>query len=246
MDKRVVIVTGAGQGIGAAIARAYGANGDVVIVTDIDEMKAKDVASFISNEGGEAYPILCDVRKEEHIMETVKQVEKEYAKIDVLINNAGLSKFTSPFELTVDQWDDIQQTNVRSVFLFSREVAKVMKKQKKGSIINLASTRAVMSEPNSEAYAASKGAVVSLTHALAASFQEYGIQVNAISPGWIHTGSQNELRPIDHEQHFSKRVGNPDDIAQACLFLSAESNSFINGENITIDGGMTRKMIYEH
>ncbi|MFC0473394.1 SDR family NAD(P)-dependent oxidoreductase [Halalkalibacter kiskunsagensis] len=246
MNKRIIIVTGAGQGIGAKIAAEYGANGDTVIVTDKDESKANETATCIINNGGKAHSILCDVRKEDHIKEVVSYVEHQFGKIDVLINNAGLSVFTSPFDLSVEKWDEIQHTNVRSVFLFSREAAKVMRKQKKGSIVNIASTRAVMSEPHSEAYAASKGAIVSLTHALAASFQEDGIQVNSVSPGWIHTGDRVELRQVDHDQHFSKRVGEPADIARACLFLTNESNTFINGENITIDGGMTRKMIYEH
>ncbi|KHF41766.1 SDR family NAD(P)-dependent oxidoreductase [Halalkalibacter okhensis] len=245
MANRTVIVTGAGQGIGEAIAKAYGANGDRVIVTDVNEMKAQEVATNIIENGGEAHARFCDVRNEEHILKIVAMVEQQYGEINILINNAGVSKFKSPFDLTIEEWDDIQHTNVRSVFLFSREVAKIMRKHKKGSIINLASTRAEMSEPHSEAYAASKGAIVALTHSLAASFQEDRIQVNSISPGWVHTGEKSELRQIDHDQHFSKRVGEPDDIARACLFLTDESNHFINGENITIDGGMTRKMIYE-
>jgi NAD(P)-dependent dehydrogenase (short-subunit alcohol dehydrogenase family) len=102
-----------------------------------------------------------------------------------------------------------------------------------------------MSEPQSEAYAASKGGIVALTHALAASFGEYKISVNSISPGWIETSADATLRDIDHRQHFSGRVGRPEDIARACLFLTAPGNDFITATNLTIDGGMTRKMIYE-
>ena len=101
-----------------------------------------------------------------------------------------------------------------------------------------------MSEPGSEAYAASKGAVVALTHAMASSLAPYAVRVNCISPGWIETGDYDALRTEDHRQHFSGRVGRPEDIANACLFLSSDGNEFINGENIIIDGGMTRKMIY--
>lgn len=100
-----------------------------------------------------------------------------------------------------------------------------------------------MSEPGSEAYAASKGGIIALTHALAASLAPYGIRVNSISPGWIETGDYGSLRERDHSQHFSGRVGRPSDIAAACVFLA--ENDFINGANLTIDGGMTRKMIYE-
>lgn len=119
-----------------------------------------------------------------------------------------------------------------------------MRKRGGGSIINIASTRAFMSEPNSEAYAASKGGIIALTHALAVSFAPDHIQVNAISPGWIETGDYGQLREIDHLQHPAGRVGRPDDIARACLYLTSEGNDFITGANLVIDGGMTRKMIY--
>lgn len=110
--------------------------------------------------------------------------------------------------------------------------------------MNIASTRVFMSEENSEAYAASKGGVIALTHALAASFASDQIQVNSISPGWIETGDVVNLRPVDHRQHWSGRVGTPKDIADACLFLTDPQNNFINGTNLIIDGGMTKKMIY--
>jgi NAD(P)-dependent dehydrogenase (short-subunit alcohol dehydrogenase family) len=102
-----------------------------------------------------------------------------------------------------------------------------------------------MSEPDSEAYAASKGGIVALTHALAASFAPDHIRVNCISPGWIETGDYSKLRDTDHSQHLSGRVGKPDDIARACLYLTEDGNDFVNGTNLIIDGGMTRKMIYE-
>jgi NAD(P)-dependent dehydrogenase (short-subunit alcohol dehydrogenase family) len=115
-----------------------------------------------------------------------------------------------------------------------------------GSIVNIASTRAFMSEPGSEAYAASKGGIVALTHALAASLAPDKIRVNCISPGWIETRDYESLREADHKQHFSGRVGKPNDIARACLYLAAPGNEFINGENIIIDGGMTRRMILKN
>jgi NAD(P)-dependent dehydrogenase (short-subunit alcohol dehydrogenase family) len=164
---------------------------------------------------------------------------------DVLINNAGVAKFSSPYELSVDAWDEVINTNLRGTFLMSREAARLMKISNGGSIVNIASTRAFMSEPCSEAYAASKGGIVALTHALAASLATDKIQVNCISPGWIETGDYGALKEADHLQHFAGRVGKPEDIARACLFLTSGGNEFISGTNITIDGGMTRKMIYE-
>ena len=113
-----------------------------------------------------------------------------------------------------------------------------------GNATDICSTRYLMSEPGSEGYAASKGGIYSLTHALASSLSEWHITVNSIAPGWIQTHDYNQLRPEDHSQHPSRRVGKPGDIARMCLFLCEENNDFINGDNITIDGGMTKKMIY--
>ncbi|WP_100372554.1 SDR family NAD(P)-dependent oxidoreductase [Bacillus sp. FJAT-45037] len=246
MDKQVVIVTGAGNGIGKEVAKAYAKNKMTVVAADIDFESVQMLKSEVEKEqGGKIYPVRCDVKSEEQIVEMIRHVDYQFDRIDVLINNAGVSRFCSPYELSVNEWDEIMNTNVRSVFICTKEAAKIMKKNGGGAVVNISSTRARMSEPHSEAYAASKGGILSLTHAFAASLQEDGIVVNAISPGWIHTGSREDLREVDHQQHFSKRVGKPDDIARACLFLTNPENSFITGENVTIDGGMTRKMIYE-
>jgi len=188
--------------------------------------------------------IKTDVRIEQDIKNLINQTYQTYGKIDILINNAGKGLFKSPFDVTVEEWDDVIHTNLRSVFLCSREAARYMK-QFGGSIVNIASTRALMSEAHSEGYAATKGGIVAITHALAASFSEYQITVNAISPGWIETGNYEELRKEDHDQHFSKRVGTPTDIANACLYLTDSKNNFVTGINLVVDGGMTRKMIYE-
>jgi NAD(P)-dependent dehydrogenase (short-subunit alcohol dehydrogenase family) len=243
---KVVIVTGASNGIGLEIARTYAEQGAKVVLADIDEETGIDNASKIKTNGGEALFIKTDVRKEEDIKRLIETTNSTYKTIDILINNAGKGIFKSPYELTLEEWDDVINTNLRSVFLCSREAAKIIRKNNQGgAIVNIASTRAFMSEPFSEAYAATKGGIVALTHALAASLGEDRITVNAISPGWIETGDYSKLRVVDHEQHFSQRVGIPSDISRACLYLTSENNDFVTGTNLTIDGGMTRKMIYE-
>ncbi len=135
---------------------------------------------------------------------------------------------------------------LRGTFLCSREAAKIMRLQPRGgSIVNMASTRALMSEPNSEAYAASKGGIVALTHAMAVSLGPVRIRVNCVSPGWIETVDYKALRESDHTQHPAGSVGRPDDVVKACMYLSDPDNDFVTGTNLVIDGGMTRKMIYE-
>jgi NAD(P)-dependent dehydrogenase (short-subunit alcohol dehydrogenase family) len=245
-QNKVVIVTGAANGIGKGIAQMYAKKGAKVILADINEENGKEAAKQIHATGGESLFIRTDVRQEKDIINLMQAAVKTYGKIDILVNNAGVSRFKNVYELTIEDWDDVIQTNLRSVFICSKEAAKFMRhNQTGGSIVNLASTRAIMSEPNSEAYAASKGGIVAITHALAASLSEDRITVNAISPGWIETGEYSQLNDTDHNQHFSKRVGKPEDIARACLYLTSKENDFVTGINLIVDGGMTRKMMYE-
>lgn len=244
-QNKVVIVTGAAQGIGRTIATTYAKHEAKVVLADIDESKGKSTLQEIVTDGGKAMYVQTDVRHLAHIEQLMAKAVETYGTIDILVNNAGVSHWKSPYALDIEEWDHIINTNLRSVFLCSREAAKVMRDHGGGAIVNIASTRAIMSEPHSEAYAASKGGILALTHAFAASLADDHIRVNAISPGWIETGDYDELREIDHAQHFSKRVGKPEDIARACLFLTEAENDFITGANIVIDGGMTKKMIYE-
>lgn len=241
---KVVIVTGSGHGIGRGIARMYAAAGASVVIADINGTSAEETHLLIEQEGGKAIVIQTDVRKPSDVAALMAETKWKLGRIDILINNAGVSRKKSPYELSVDEWDDILNLNLRGVFLCSREAAKVMKDNGGGAIVNIASTRAFMSEPHWEAYAAAKGGIISLTHALAISLGPDKIRVNAISPGWIETGDYALLRDADHQQHPAGRVGKPDDIAKACLFLTAPGNDFITGTNLVIDGGMTRKMIY--
>lgn len=245
-SNKTVVITGAGNGIGRGIAFLYAEKGANVVLADIDEKAGTQTVGMIKEQGGEALFIHTDVKLETDIERLMEITNQKYGQIDILINNAGKGLFKSPYEVSIDEWDDIINTNLRSVFLGSREAAKYMRLNKEGgSIVNIASTRAIMSEPNSESYAATKGGIVAITHALAASFSKDRITVNAISPGWIETGDYTKLSPLDHEQHLSKRVGKPDDIARACLYLTAKENDFVTGINLVVDGGMTRKMIYE-
>jgi len=245
LSNKTVIITGAGNGIGKGIAVLYAEKGAHVVVADIDSNAGIQTASMIKENGGEALFVRTDVRLEVDIINLMTAAIRKYGHIDILINNAGISYMKSFYDFSVEEWDNVINTNLRSVFLYSREAAKYMRLNKEGgSIVNIASTRAIMSEPNSEAYAASKGGIVAITHALAATLSRDRITVNAISPGWIETRDYENLRKIDHEQHLSGRVGKPDDIARACIYLTSMENNFVTGINLVVDGGMTRKMIY--
>lgn len=236
---KVVLVTGGGRGIGKVIAEMYAQAGAKVAVADLTDSSVKDSSD------GRLF-IQTDVANPDSVDVMVQALIASFGRIDVLINNAGIGINRSPYALSVSDWDLVLNTNLRGAFLCARAVAAHMRQNEHGgAIVNIASTRALMSEPNSEAYAASKGGLLALTHALAASFSKDNIRVNCISPGWIETGDYAQLRPEDHAQHLSGRVGRPEDIGRACMFLTDPDNDFISGENLVIDGGMTRRMIYE-
>nr|WP_226666669.1 SDR family oxidoreductase [Metabacillus litoralis] len=244
---RTVIITGGANGIGKELVYQYAKKGYKVVIADVDEKEGSKIVDHCKNNDLPVLFIKTDVSVIEDIKKLIQKTVDQFGSLDILINNAGLSKWISPYEITVEDWDTIINTNLRSVMFTSREAAKMMKKNNTGGkIVNISSTRAFMSEPDSEAYAATKGGIISLTHALATSLSEDNIQINSISPGWIETGDYSSLREVDHSQHLSKRVGKPEDIAKACFYLTAEDNEFVTGINLVVDGGMTKKMIYEH
>ena len=242
-SKRRVFITGGAEGIGKAIVEAFCLSGDQVAFCDINEIAGQETAKAT---GSIFHKV--DVSDKDALESCMQRILSEWNDIDIIINNVGISQFSSITETSVEDFDKILSINLRPVFITSRLLAIHRKEQSSpnpyGRIINICSTRYLMSESGSEGYAASKGGIYSLTHALALSLSEWNITVNSIAPGWIQTHDYDQLQPEDHSQHPSRRVGKPEDIARMCLFLCEENNDFINGENITIDGGMTKKMIY--
>lgn len=186
-----------------------------------------------------------DLQDEEQIRFCFRRITCEFGEIHVLINNGAISKFHKPvFELTAKEFDDVIHTNLRGSFLCCKEFIAQHSAGMYGRIINIASTRFHQNEAGWEAYGASKGGLVSLTNSLCVSLGSTGITVNAVSPGWIQVEEYDKLTQTDHEQHPSGRVGKPQDILNAWLFLAHPANDFVNGANLLVDGGMTKKMIY--
>lgn len=240
---RRIFVTGAGHGIGQAIVEAFAAAGDRVAFCDIDPKRGKAVASATG-----ARFFRLDVCDKEALEGAVKSLLDEWGDLDVVVNNVGIGGFEPITETSVEHFEMILNTNLRSAFITSRLLAVHRAKQEQsnpyGRIVNLCSTRYLQSEAGTEAYAASKGGIWSLTHALAVSLAPYHITVNCIAPGWISVNEEEVLRAEDHAFHLSGRVGRAEDIARTCLFLCEEKSDFINGQCITVDGGVTKKMIY--
>jgi len=247
--EKVAIVTGGGQGIGKAITKKFLENGISVVVAEIDESAGKEVEEEYSSLGKVKF-IKTDVSKEEDVKNMVDETIKIFGKINYLINNAGIGINKHISELSLEDWNRVIGVNLTGTFLCSKYSYPYLRKEK-GVIINIASTRAFMSEPNTEAYSASKGGIYALTHALAVSLGP-DIRVNCISPGWIEVSEWKkkslrrppELTELDHKQHPAGRVGRPEDIASLVLYLVSDDAGFITGANFIVDGGMTRKMIY--
>ncbi|MBD8389503.1 SDR family NAD(P)-dependent oxidoreductase [Dysgonomonas sp. BGC7] len=247
VEGKIVFVTGGANGIGRSIVRMFCEAGADVIFCDVDEESSQLLCDELR--GYKCGFIKVDISNEKELSNALEGVIAKKGNVDIIINNVGVSRFESILNLSVEDFDKVLDVNLRPIFITAQILAKYRAENESlntfGRIINMASTRYLMSEPDSEAYAASKGGVVSLTHALSISLSKYRITVNCISPGWIETGDYNNLTFVDHNQHPSGRVGKPEDIARMCLFLSQPENDFITGQNFVIDGGMTKKMIYE-
>ncbi len=251
LSGRVALVTGAGRGIGRAIAQRLLEEGANVLLVDIDRDAVEDAADEY-RQFGETLAHVADVADEAAVQRAVQTCAERLGGLDVLVNNAAKSDpETGPIEtLARRDWQAMVDTNLTSSFLTVKHAATHLRRRS-GAIINIASTRALQSEPHTEVYAACKGALVALTHALAISLGP-DIRVNAILPGWIATAryeprgerEQPALRERDHAQHPVGRVGEPTDVAALAAYLAASESSFITGQAFVIDGGMTRKMIY--
>lgn len=227
--KHAIITGGAGL-IGTGICRTLIGQGWAVASFDM-----KDTAADLQDAG--VRHVFCDVTDEASVAGAF--AELGWSRLDLLVNNAGIATpANGPIaEMSLDQWREVTDSHLTAAFLMTRSAVPLMGEG--SAIVNMASTRAFMSEPQTEAYAASKGGLVALTHALAVSLGP-DVRVNAIAPGWI--SGDDDLRPEDHEQHPVGRVGRPDDIADAVIYLATAG--FMTGQVLTVDGGMTRKMIY--
>jgi NAD(P)-dependent dehydrogenase (short-subunit alcohol dehydrogenase family) len=234
---KIAIVTGAEHGIGAACAKALAGDGWMCVCADLDGSRAKRIAAEIS---GHAVP--CDVSREGDVKRLVDEAVDKFGRIDAIVSNAGIMHRKPLSETTLEDWNKVIATNLTAAFLLAKFAEAPIRKAK-GKLILIASTRAHMSEPNTFAYTASKGGLVAATHSLAVTLGP-DVRVNCISPGWINVDENAQLSKEDHEQHPAGRVGVPDDIAAAVAFLLSEKTGFITGAELTIDGGMTRKMIY--
>jgi NAD(P)-dependent dehydrogenase (short-subunit alcohol dehydrogenase family) len=245
----LILITGGARGIGRGLVEHFAKQNRFVVFCDTDREQGEALQKAC---GEKVRFVYADVSREEDVRALIQATLAWKGRLDGLINNAGIADpETGPIELlSLADWQRRLNVNLTGPFLVTKHAVPHLR-ESRGSIVNMASTRALQSEPDTEAYAATKGGIVALTHALAVSLGPE-VRVNSISPGWIDTrawqGDARQVPPLsaaDHQQHPVGRVGEPQDIASLAEFLLSDSAGFITGQNVVADGGMTRKMIYE-
>jgi NAD(P)-dependent dehydrogenase (short-subunit alcohol dehydrogenase family) len=240
---RTILVTGGARGIGRGIAACLLARGASVVIADIDADAGRATERELATPA--ARFVHTDVGSEASVENCIAETISGFGELHGLVNNAGIANpgHTPLMSLSREAWETMLRTNLTGAFLMTKHAVPHLAVTR-GAIVNIASTRALQSEPNTEAYAAAKGGLLSLTHALAISLGD-AIRVNAILPGWIDVSRPPaRLSDQDHRQHPAGRVGRPADIAALTAFLLSDEAGFITGQPFVVDGGMTRKMIY--
>jgi NAD(P)-dependent dehydrogenase (short-subunit alcohol dehydrogenase family) len=250
LDGKVCVITGAGSGIGQASALLFAREGARVVVSDIDLEAARATVEEITKAGGEAAAEQVDVTDESQTVALADKVRQRLSRIDVLFNNAGIAGVGDVLETEPDLFDRVMRVNVRGVYLMSRAVVPQMIKQRSGSIINMSSGIAEMGLARRVSYAASKGAVLSMTKSMQVDLAQHGIRVNALLPGTILTpfverylkesyADPEEGMASIRKRQLSSELGRPEDVAGAALYLASDESKFVMASGLVIDGGMT-------
>jgi NAD(P)-dependent dehydrogenase (short-subunit alcohol dehydrogenase family) len=254
LDGKTALITGGGSGIGEAIARLFAAQGARVIIADLDGNAAQRVAGDLIAQEYAVEPLMLDVAEEAQVREAFEQITTT-ARLDVLVNNAGVSHVGNILETSLEEWERVLRVNARGAFLCAREAVRVMVNQqpKGGAIVNMASVAAQIAVDRRLPYSASKGAILAMTRSIAIDFVGEGIRCNAICPGTVHTpfvegylrrsfpGQEDAVRQTLHARQPIGRMGLPEEIAAAALYLASDEAAFVTGSALVIDGGWTAK-----
>jgi len=241
-EGKVAVVTGAARGIGQAIAQRLAQEGADVVICDLQAEWLAETAGIVEGLGRKALPLAVDVGDSEAVNACINEVVKVFGKVDIMVNNAGITKDTLLVRMSDDDWDAVLRVNLKGTFLFSRAVAKHMMKQRSGAIVNIASISGIIGTAGQANYAASKAGVIALTKSTANELAARGVRANAIAPGFISSKMTDALSKDVRKQYLSRiplgRFGTVEDIANAVVFLASEQSSYMTGQTLHVNGGM--------
>jgi 3-oxoacyl-[acyl-carrier protein] reductase len=241
LDKKTAVVTGAGRGIGFEIAKRFIKQGAHLVLSDISEELLSKAKSALQKHG-EVISVVCDVSDPEQISELMNKTKEHFGSVDVLVNNAGVTRDTLLMRMKEEDWDFVLKVNLKGAFLATQSAARIMLKQRSGRIINISSVVGLMGNAGQANYSASKAGLIGLTKSSAKELASRGVTVNAIAPGYIETEMTENLPEAARQAFLDniplKRPGTPEDIADTALFLASDLASYITGQVIQVDGGL--------
>ncbi len=243
LKDKIALVTGSAQGIGKAIAEKFADAGAHIVISDVNDTLAAETAAEIAKKGVETLALKCDVTEYTSVEEQTKKIVDKFGRIDIVVNNAGVTRDTLMMRMKPEDFDFVININLKGVFNVSKSVAMQMARQRYGRIINIASISGIIGNPGQANYAASKGGVIALTKTIAKEYCKRGVTANAVAPGFIQTAMTDKLpeRAIDAYLKAIPlaRLGSVEDVAHAALFLASDEAGYITGQTLTVDGGLT-------
>ena len=242
LNEKVAVVTGAGRGIGRAVAIAYAKMGANVVCVSRTEENSSKVAAEIEGLGQKAWPFAVDVSKTNAVENAAQSILEATGKIDILVNNAGITRDNLLMRMSEEEWDTVLNTNLKGAFNFTKAFTRTFMKQRSGRIINIASVIGLIGNAGQSNYAASKAALIGFTKSVAKELAPRGVTANAIAPGFIETDMTSVLDEKVRGAIINRvpmaRFGSPEDVANAAIFLAMESTNYMTGQILTVDGGM--------
>jgi 3-oxoacyl-[acyl-carrier protein] reductase len=243
LSHQVALVTGASQGLGREVALELARSGARVACVARTEAKLQDTVAAIAAEGGTGMAVACDVKDRDSVERAVEHVVSSWERLDILVNNAGVTRDTLMPRMTDEEWDEVIDTNLRGAFLFARAASRHMMRARYGRIINMASVSGLIGNAGQTNYSASKAGLIGMTRSLSRELASRKVTINAVAPGFIESEMTRVLGPAIIEEAKkripARRLGTPQDVAYAVLFLASPAASYITGQVVTVDGGMT-------
>ncbi len=242
LQNQIALITGSARGIGREIALTFAKEGATVIICDVNAELASQTQKEFASQSLQAASFACDVTKATEVEELVNKILDKFKRIDILVNNAGITKDNLMLRLSETDWDAVLNVNLKGTFNATKAVSKAMLKQRSGNIINIASIIGIIGNAGQANYAASKAGIIALTKSVAREFASRGIRCNAVAPGFIQTDMTAKLSEEVKQKMLAQiplgKLGLPQDVAGACLFLASSESSYITGQTIVVDGGM--------